>query len=220
MTITTDQSDPTLGRDLARVYPAVLEVRDVGTVGKNPYRYLEGRAVPFDTWTNTGLFMESHAAGSLRQTTSVGAGRTLPLLMFHDHQSFPIGRADSWDNTPEGLDGVWKLNDSPEAQRAAAAAERGELTGLSIGFMPIRSAWDMVGWDAWDPDMGPDHMDKVTRLESRLVEVSLTPTPAYTDAQVAQVRAAGVQIRSALLGDRPHAEVDRWRDIVDGLRSR
>jgi hypothetical protein len=37
---------------------------------------------------------------------------------------------------------------------------------------------------------------------------------------VAQVRAAGVQIRSALLGDRPHAEVDRWRDIVDGLRSR
>jgi hypothetical protein len=222
--VLTDQSDPTGGR---RPFVTDLVVRDVQAVGK-PYRYLEGRAVPYGVWANLGWFMEAHATDSLKQSTKVGAGRALPLLLFHDARSFPIGTSDTWHHRDDGLDGVWKLNDSAEAQRAAAAAEAGELTGLSIGFQPIRSAWDFVDWDDWDPDLGPDHMDRVTRQESRLVEVSVTPTPAFVDAQVAQVRSlhaivdgrdTHLQLRTRALGARPHAEVDRWRSIVDGLRS-
>ena len=98
----------------------------------------------------------------MKQTTAAGSGqRALPLLLFHDNRSFPIGVAEKWTHTPDGLDGMWKLNDDPEAQRAARAAERGELTGLSIGFQPMRSRWEFVGWDDYNPDDGPDHMDRV-----------------------------------------------------------
>lgn len=224
--ITTDQSDPTGGE---RTFATTLEMRDVQAVGK-PFRYLEGVAVPYETWASLGVFMEQHAIGSLKQSTSVGKGRSLPLLMFHDSRSFPIGVSDGWTHTDEGLLGRWKLNDSADAQRAAAAAEAGELTGLSIGFQPIRSRWQYVAWEEWDPDLGPDHMDRVTRDESRLVEVSITPTPAFADAQVSAVhvddrtapawsREAHVLMRSATIGDPPRPESDRWREIYEELRS-
>lgn len=225
--VVTDQSDPTGG---SRGFETRLDLVETQAVGK-PFRYLEGRAVPYGTYASLGLFMEQHSPGSLRQSTTAGKGRALPLLLFHDARSFPIGVADSWHHSDDDLRGVWKLNDSPEAQRAATAAEAGELTGLSIGFQPIRSRWEYVAWDSWDPELGPDHMDKVTREESRLVEVSVVPTPAFADAQVTAVRGLGVRgthawtrddhllLRSSTLGEPPQAETERWRDIVEGLRS-
>jgi HK97 family phage prohead protease len=184
------------------------------TAGRaNPYRTLEGRAVPFGQWASMGWFMESHAPGSLTKTTRSGAGQKLPLLLFHDHQSFPIGHAESWINTDDGLDGVWSLNDSDAAQAAAAMVDAGDLLGLSVGFLPIRSAWDYVDPDQWNPDLGADHMDHVTRLESRLVEVSLTPTPAFAAAQATLVRSAEAR------RERPERAADAWRREVDRLRS-
>jgi phage head maturation protease len=67
-------------------------------------------------------------------------------------------------------------------------------------------------------------MDLVTRLESRLIEVSLTPTPAYSDAAVTLVRSAlaeGARHNEALTRAavaRPTTEADAWRDVVDRLR--
>lgn len=228
--VTAGRDDPTGGN---RGFDVVdLVVRDVQAIGRagHPYQYLEGLAVPYGTWANVGMFMEAHAAGSLKQSTSAGKGRTLPLLLFHDNRSFPVGVSERWTHTDGGLEGVWKLNDSPEAQQAAGAAERGELTGLSIGFQPIRSEWDLLDWDDWDPDLGPDHMDHVTRLESRLVEVSITPTPAFTGAQVNAVRSTitpassrdvVAAFRSGHLGEAPDpaAELRAWQATVAGLKS-
>ena len=234
MTTRTDIVQVTLGKDDPtgglRDFHVGLELRDVAAVGK-PFHYLEGRAVPYGEWASLGLFMESHDAGSLKQSTDNGKGRGLPLLLFHDQRSFPIGVSEQWTHRDDGLDGRWKLNDSPEAQRAAGAAERGELTGLSIGFQPIRSRWEFVAWDDWDPELGPDHMDKVTREESRLVEVSVVSGPAFPSAQVTDVRSVTsttsmsprdvyVGFRAVHRGDPPAPEADRWRDITDGLRSR
>lgn len=239
--ITTDQSDPTGatsttvdGRPCARVmFEARMEMREHEAIGK-PYQFLHGRAVPYGEWTSLGMFMESHAPDSLKQSTTVGKGRALPLLLFHDHRSFPIGVSDSWIHSADGLDGVWRLNETAEAQRAGRAAEAGELTGLSIGFQPVQSKWDMLAWEDWDPDLGPEHMDHVTRLESKLLEVSMTPTPAFDGAQVSAVRSlpsptaarpmtwthdAQVMLRASHVGARPEPEADRWREIVDGLRS-
>jgi HK97 family phage prohead protease len=200
----------------SRAYVTTLELRDVQAVGK-PYRYLEGRAVPYDTFADLGWFLEQHAAGSFAQSTKAGTGKGLPLLLFHDNRSFPIGKAESWKHDDGALDGVWRLNDSAEAQRAAGAADAGELVGLSIGFAPIRSDWQYV--DDWNPDLGADHKDRVTRLESRLLEVSLTPTPAFLDAEVAVVRTAfSVEQRQAAARTRP-LEVDTWRAELDALRS-
>jgi HK97 family phage prohead protease len=198
----------------ARTYAAALEVREAAVTNMGRFTYLEGRAVPYGQWADLGWFMEQHASGSFKASTKAGTGRQLPLLLFHDKESIPIGHAESWSHD-DGLNGVWKLADTPEAQQAAAAAARGDLMGMSIGFQPIRSDWTYV--DDWNPDLGPDHKDHVTRAESRLLEVSLTPTPAFADAGVSMVRSAlTVMTRAA---GAPARAVDHWRTEVERIRS-
>jgi HK97 family phage prohead protease len=192
-----------------RLFEAPLQLRDTQLVGK-PFKYLEGRAVPYGEWADIGWFLEAHREGSLDQTTRAGSGKNLPLLLFHNNRSWPIGHNDSWSSDSGGLNGVWRLNDTAEAQQAATLAAAGDLTGLSIGFQPIRSEWEHV--EEWAPELGPDHMDRVTRLESRLLEVSLTPTPAFAGAEVVMVRTA----------ERPRARrdtrLDGWKRELERLR--
>ena len=191
-----------------RLYVSPLQLRDTQLVGK-PYRFLEGRAVPYGEWADIGWFLESHADGSLDRTIELAA-KNLPLLLFHDNRSWPIGHVEEWRSTGEGLHGVWRLNETSDAQQAATLADHGDLTGLSIGFSPIRSEWQYV--DDWAPDLGPDHMDRVIRVESRLYEVSLTPTPAFETAGVSMVRTAE--------RPRPRGEtrVDAWTRELARLR--
>jgi uncharacterized protein len=195
--------------DEQRVYPFPMQLRDTQLVGK-PYKYLEGRAVPYDEWADIGWFMESHQKGSLDRSTKSGSAQRLPLLLFHDNRSWPIGSADSWDSQDDGLHGVWRLNETADAQQAAKLVDAGDLSSLSIGFTPIQSSWEYV--DDWNPDLGPSHMDRVTRIESRLLEVSLTPTPAFAGAVISQVRTAE--------RPRPRGEskLDSWRRELEKLR--
>lgn len=199
-----------------------VELREVQAVGK-PYRYLEGRAVPYDTFADVnGVFLEAHQADSFKRSTKGGTGKALPLLLFHNNQTWPIGHAESWDHRSDGMHGVWRLNEMPESQRAAQMAEAGDLVGLSIGFQPIQSRWTFV--DDWAPELGPTHMDSVTRVESRLLEVSMTPTPAFKEAGVtavrtAETRDAHLQRRSRVFESQP-SEVDAWRKTLEALRSR
>ena len=195
-----------------RQFAVGLELRDAQAVGATGrYRFLEGVAVPYDTWADIGPFVERHAAGSFARSTK-GAGKGLPLLLFHDNRKWPVGHAEAWAHDRGGLAGVWRLNDTDDAQTAAALAEAGDLTGMSIGFAPVRSDWDPRGADDWNPDLGPDHKDRVTRVESRLLEVSLTPTPAFAGAQVALVRTAYTRDG--------RAEIDAWVAIRDRLAGR
>jgi HK97 family phage prohead protease len=192
----------------ARAFAVALEIRDAQAVGAaGRYRFLEGLAVPYDTWADIGWFVEQHAAGSFERSTK-GAGKQLPLLLYHDNRNWPVGHAEKWSHDG-GLAGVWRLNDTADAQQAASLAEQGDLKGLSIGFAPIRSDWKRV--DDYNPELGPDHKDRVTRLESRLLEVSLTPTPAFADASVTLVRTAFTRDG--------RVEVDAWRSELERLRS-
>jgi hypothetical protein len=190
------------------LYEAPLQLRDTQLVGK-PYKYLEGRAVPYSEWADVGWFLEQHEQGSL-DVTIKQAAQKLPLLLFHNNRTWPIGVSDQWDSQDDGLHGVWRLNDTSDAQQAAKLAESGDLGYLSIGFSPIQSRWEYV--DDFNPDLGPDHMDRVTRVESRLLEVSLTPTPAFSSAEITMVRTAE--------RPRPRAEskVDAWRRELEKLR--
>lgn len=162
-----------------------LEIREVDTT--DDLNWLEGMAVPYGRWANIGFFLESFAPGSLGKSIKEAA-RALPINLFHNNMTFPIGSASSWTEEAGGLRGVWKLDGSSEAQRAARAAKDGHMTGLSIEFQPIRSDWSFV--DEWNPDLGPEGLDRVTRTEARLGAVALVPTPAYVEAGVTLVRAA------------------------------
>jgi HK97 family phage prohead protease len=188
-----------------RVYETSVELRDVTATGRGPYTYLEGMAVPYDKWQDINDWMaERHAGGSFKRSTRDRSGHHAPLLLWHDNQQFPIGHAEAWQHTPDGMFGVWKLNETDNAQQAAKLAKAGDLTGLSVGFQ-----------DAVSPDVDEDAAGKlwVTRMESRLLEVSVTPTPAFADAAVTMVRTATRRPAP------PEREVDAWRRLVETLRS-
>jgi hypothetical protein len=204
-------------------YRSTFELRDSGRVGSH---YIEGRAVPYDTPANVGWFVETHAFKSLERSTRGGTAKALPLLLFHEIGSLDgmIGHAEQWSHEADGLHGVWRLGDGPAAQRAADMASAGDLTGLSIGFQPIRSTWTLLDAGEWDPEGGPEHMDRVTRMESRLLEVSLTPTPAFSDAEVTMVRSARRtytgEDRRAWMAAKPTPALDHWRRVAEDLHSR
>lgn len=205
----------TLNAEEVRTF-AALELRaQPNAAGR--YTELAGRAVPYGEWSNVGWYAERFARGAFDK--SIGeAARALPLLMWHDNQTWPIGAATDWSSHVGGLDGKWELDDSEEAQRAAQLADKGYLTGMSVGFVPMRSAWDYVADEEWNPDLGVEHIDKVTREEGRLVEVSLTPTPAYAGAAVGLVRSLDGRGRRAR-PDRVAREIAAWRDYLDRVRA-
>jgi HK97 family phage prohead protease len=211
----------TLRAPEVRTYPTT-HLRVVDTETNAAFTELRGRAVPYDEPTNVGWYIETIRAGAFSKSIREAA-RGLPLLLWHDNASWPIGVAASWDDSDDGLDGVWRLDDSDLAQRAARQARDGFLTGMSVGFqpMPNGSTWDLVDDDEWNPDTG--NVDRVERVEARLLEVSMTPTPAYAGAGVSLVRSsemphAVVEHRRRAPGRSP--QLEHWRSVVDGLRLR
>ena len=172
---------------------------------------LEGVAVPYDSPVMLGWYEETMTAGMFAKSIREAA-MALPLLLFHDSQTFPIGAASEWDDGSKRLRGVWKLDDSIEAQRAAKQARDGLLSGLSVGFVPLRSEWTYN--EDYDPALG--QFDQVRRLEARLVEVSVVPAPAFKDAVVTKVRSAA---RPPAGRDTDTPKLARWREIAASLRS-
>ncbi len=194
----------TLRAPEVRTFPA-LEFREFE--GTASGRYLEGRAVPYNRWADIGWFRERFLPGSFAKSIRESA-KGLPLLLWHDNRSFPIGVTHEWRDNDAGLDAVWDLDvDDPRAMEAARKAERGELTGLSIGFAPIEKPGKNSRGERVDLNNVVDIDDmgimSVTRKEARLLEVSLTPTPAYAGAKVSLVRSRaphqGQRRRSAAL---------------------
>lgn len=198
----------TLRAPEVRTYDA-LQVRELEATESG--RFLEGRAVPYDTLADIGWFMEQHEAGSFARSITEAAEK-LPLLLWHDSRTWPVGVSHEWRDNDEGLDVVWAMDGSDEASRAVDLATKGMLTGLSIGFAPIRSKWEYA--EDWDPDLGENHKDRVTRQESRLLEVSLTPTPAFAGAKVALVRSRDQR----QLNERKTEELRAWKDYRESIR--
>lgn len=188
-----------------RVHPLTLALRDTQIVG-GKRKYLEGRAVPYNTPANLGWYTEIIAPGCFTKSIREAA-KALPLLLFHDSRSLDtiIGTADSWDERADGLWGVWALSEAEHAQRAAQMAEEGLLGFMSVGFMPIRSE---TVYD--DQDNAT-----VTRHEARLLETSLTPTPVFKDATVAKVRHHELSMDPRVSG----RQLDGWKFWLDEARA-
>ncbi|GIG69737.1 HK97 family phage prohead protease [Phytomonospora endophytica] len=183
----------------------VREERDAPVV-------LEGRAVPYGVAEQVsdeyGTYFETIAPGAFRKSTKEAA-RALPLMLWHDHDAFPIGRAIAWREELDGLYGAWELDSSPRAQEAGRLAREGLLTGLSVGFAP------MAGRSTVDPATR-DSLARVVHHEGRLLETSLCAVPAYAGAGVTLVRTAGRPVGGQRTGPAPAprpalAEWQNWR---------
>lgn len=164
----------------ARVVPVVFEVRDLGT-DKGKFTALQGRAIPYNTMANVGgLFTEEIQPGTFAKSIKEGA-RGLPLTLFHKDNDLGshIGISEQWNERATGLDGVWRLDQGEEAQRAAQMANDGFLPYLSVRFLPDpgRSEMQYRG-----------DIPHFIRKSARLVATSLVSTPVYADAAVTMVR--------------------------------
>lgn len=198
-----------------------LRLVDVEKTKKNGlatgFEFMEGRAVPYGTFTPIrGYYLEEIRFGAADKSIDESA-RALPLLLWHDNRTWPIGRSERWDSSVDALDGVWRLDNSAEAQRAAQLADKGMLNGMSIGFVPIRAEWEFV--DEWAPSKGPQYMDRCSRLEIRLAEVSVVPAGAYEDAEVTLVRSADWGRQDQAPGRRRLGtpRLDEWRNTLADL---
>lgn len=174
------------------------------------FHELEGRVVPYNQPTNVGGFYEQFAPGAFVESIAVSRG-ALPLLLWHDNKMIPIGVGVEWSEERDGLYGRFKLASEPVAQVSAQAARDSFLTGMSVGFVPQLTTWQYA--PDWDPDRGV--LDTATRTKARLLEVSLTPTPAYVGALVTNVRAEAVApaARSRV------REARAWMDARRRIRS-
>jgi HK97 family phage prohead protease len=198
----------TLRAPEVRTFPA-LEFREVD--GTESGRFLEGRAVPYNRWADIGWFRERFVPGAFSKSIREAA-KALPLLLWHDNRSFPIGVTHEWRDNDAGLDVVWRLDvEDPRAVEAARKAREGMLTGLSIGFAPIEKRGKNARGELVDLNNEVELDDlgvmSITRREARLLEVSMTPTPAYAGAKVSLVRSRAPQSGQR----RRSAEVEAWR---------
>lgn len=196
----------TLKAPEVRTYAPAFELREID--GTESGRYLEGRAVPYDTWADIGWFMEKHLRGSFKKSIREAA-KGLPLLLWHDNRTFPIGVSEEWRDLDDALHGVWRIDQKDELARTAAQKARdGFLTGLSIGFAPVGEPREE------DIKVDDNGVVWITRRESRLLEVSLTPTPAFAGAQVSLVRSRNPHQGSK----RRSAELDAWKNYLEGVK--
>ena len=98
----------------------------------------------------------------------------LPMLLHHDMKR-PIGAWKEWQERPEGLYVKGSLTLSTrDAQEAHALAKDGALTGLSIGWKPIKGDTDRHGVR--------------TITEAELYEGSLVAVPMHDRARVTAIK--------------------------------
>jgi HK97 family phage prohead protease len=135
-------------------------------------RIIEGLIVPYGQSANGFRFER----GSI---TWADVSR-VKLLLGHDANQ-AIGVATELSDTARGIRGRFRVARGVEGDRALELAEDGVLDGLSVGV-------DFV----FENDTVPDPKFKMGRLVQRgtLMETSLTPMPAYSDARVTRVAAS------------------------------
>jgi uncharacterized protein len=179
----------------------LLSHRDTAAAGRPGT--LVGLAVPFDVellvegWWFEDSYREVFRRGAFAKTITDRTAK-LPLLAHHDARENPLGAAGEGSLVEEedGLHAMFELSDTQAGREAATLARDGAISGLSIGFEPVKST-TYTGDDAGEEGTIP----LVERNEVKLWEVSLVNFPAYDVARVSDVRSTrprGMTLSEAL----------------------
>jgi uncharacterized protein len=168
-----------------------------------------GLAVPYGTETKIGGLRESFAPGAFDVNEVIGK----PLAYRHGE---PIGRITGAESREDGLYIDFDIVNTAQGRDAAVLARTDSIKGLSVGFISARSAMSKA-------------RDMITHTAANLLEVSLTPYPAYATAGVSSIREnEGDQNMSETMDSTEQVSVDQeareavaqLRETVKGIEAR
>lgn len=141
---------------------------------------LEGYAAVFDSPSeDLGGFVEFVRPGAFKR--SLGDNRADPMALVHHLPHLVLGRRSAGTlrlaEDTRGLHFEVDMPDTGTARDLLVSVERGDVRGASFAFSiaPQGDRWQVQG-------------DQVTRdlLDVDLHEITITPTPAYPDTEVAR----------------------------------
>ena len=140
--------------------------------------YLTGLVAPIHGQYDNSSYIETFTSNTFDKSIKE-RGNRIPLLEQHDTAAFPVGMSVRWEKSSEGLIGEFKLANTPRGEEARTLAADGMVTGLSVGFIPVRNKSTTV-----------NGRQNIQRLEAKLDHVGLITTgqQAYTEAKVLAVR--------------------------------
>jgi HK97 family phage prohead protease len=142
-----------------------LETREIELRLGEQERTITGIAVPYDQTANiAGQYEEKFAPGAIRSIENV--------KLFADHKD-PIGKIIAGRETPSGYEIMAKVSDTPRGNEVLTLMRDGVLNKFSVGFVPLEQTRDG---------------NVVTRTAVDLKEVSVVSFPAYSGAEIKQVR--------------------------------
>ena len=193
MTVTTlDQTE-------YRAFHAEIELR---ADDEGAEKAVVGRLIPYDKWAQVGTrFEERHAPGVFAKSIKEAASN-LPLMVAHEHGKLPVGSAKEWeDRADDGLWGRWVFARTQDAMEVRSLYEDGHVSGLSAGFIPVRSDWEFRDLPL---------MDRVTRNEAKLMEASIVALPTWDESRLISTREGRVKGTPKL---------DAYRTWLESVRS-
>jgi len=149
-----------------------MELRSVSELE----RIVTGVVVPYDqtTYLVPVAGGERIRRGAFRRSID-HRGDRIPLFRNHDH-ALRMGVSRSFEETPDGLIGSFRVNEGDAGDALLAECRNGYFGGLSAGFLPV------------DRERGADGASEVT--QGKLVEVSTVGHPAYESMGGLAVRSA------------------------------
>lgn len=128
-------------------------------------RTIVGLAVPYGQLADIGgAYQERFAPGAIDSVEDV--------KLFYGHEE-PIGKVVEGRDTEDGFEIVARVSDTPKGNEVLTLMRDGVLNKFSVGFIPVESQRDG---------------STITRTKVSLKEVSVVPFPAFTGANITEVR--------------------------------
>ena len=128
-------------------------------------RTIVGLAVPYGQLADIGgAYQERFVAGAIDSVEDV--------KLFYGHEE-PIGKVVEGRDTDGGYEIVARVSDTPRGNEVLTLMRDGVLNKFSVGFLPVESERDGT---------------TITRTKVSLKEVSVVPFPAFTGANITEVR--------------------------------
>lgn len=152
-------------------------------------RTIVGLAVPYGQLADIGgAYNERFAPGAIDSVEDV--------KLFYGHEE-PIGKVVEGRDTEDGFEIVARVSDTPRGNEVLTLMRDGVLNKFSVGFIPVESQRDG---------------STITRTKVSLKEVSVVPFPAFSGANITEVREEQPQ---AELAESPDQERNSMSENIE-----